>query len=356
MDTSRRILLALLIPLFLGLLFVLALDVGVTQTFGNSDNVKKVLAKSGLYNSLVPNLLKQQGNIETAAGTIPTTDPLVQQAATKALTPAEVQQKSEAAIDSIYAWLDSKTAQPDFSLSFTPSKAALADSLANSVQAKLSTVPACTTFYTSTVFDPLNATCLPPGVSSVSAANNLRNQINGATIESASFKASDLKSDSAPNQTAFQDQFKDIPKLYQRAKKAPVVLTILVVLTAAAMVTLRGNWRAGLRQVGLLTLVLGVFMLAFAFVFNSAIKSKAATGVNTDNKVLQQNLKDAAKDLASDVNKNYIRFGVIYIVASGLALATALAVKKDGQPAAAAEEAPENDQPSEPRPGKPKKD
>jgi hypothetical protein len=98
MDIGRRILLALLTPLLVGLLFLLALDIGITRTATHPKIVKGVLANSGLYDSLVPNLLKQQGSIQTAVGDISTNDPLVQQAAAKALTPAEVQKKSEAAI------------------------------------------------------------------------------------------------------------------------------------------------------------------------------------------------------------------------------------------------------------------
>jgi hypothetical protein len=328
MITGRRILLALLSPLLVGLLFLLALDVGVSRTFSHPKIVKQVLADSGLYSSLVPNLLKQQANIHTAIGDIPTSDPLVQQAAAKALSPREVQTKSEAAIDSTYAWLNGKTAQPDFNLSFTPDRGTLADNLAAQVQSRLNGLPACTTPFTTSSFDALNATCLPPGVSPATAANALRDQMNNANIDTASFKASDFKSNSDPDKSAFQDQFKDIPHRYQQLQNLPAILMILAVLTAAAMVLLRRDWRGGLRHVGILVVCVGVIMLLFALVFNSAIKSRAVAGVNTDNKVLEQSLKNAAKNLAGNVNTNYIYIGVAYIVAGSLALAGPAAVKK----------------------------
>jgi hypothetical protein len=351
MDIGRKILLALLTPLLVGLLFLLALDIGITRTATHPKIVKGVLANSGLYDSLVPNLLKQQGSIQTVVGDISTNDPLVQQAAAKALTPAEVQKKSEAAIDSIYAWLDGKTPQPDFSLSFTPDKKTLADNLAAEVQARLNTLPACTTPYTASSFDALNATCLPPGVTAATAADALRGQINSATIDTASVKASDFKSDSDPNKTAFQDQFKDIPHRYQQLQKLPVILLLLALLTAVAMVLLRRDWRAGLKYVGILVLCVGIIMLFFALVFNSAIRSKAISGVNTDNKILEQNLKDAARDLAENVNKNYIYLGLAYIVAGGVALAVPAVVKRSGQPVAG-EPAKVKD---EPKPTEPEK-
>jgi hypothetical protein len=328
MEIGRRILLALLTPLLVGLLFLLALDVGINRTATHPKIVKGVLVKSGLYSSLVPNLLKQQINIQTANGDIPTSDPLVQQAANKALSPKDVQTKAEAAIDSIYAWLDGKSPQPDFSLSFTPDKTALADNLAAEAQAKLSSLPACTTPFTATVFDPLNATCLPPGVSTASAANALREQIKSATIDTASFKAADFKSNSDPKKTAFQDQFRDVPHRYQQLQKLPVVLGLLTILTAIAMVLLRRNWRAGLKYVGLLVVAVGFIMLFFAWAFNSAIQSKAVSGLNSDNKIIEQSLKDAAKDLAGNVNKNYIYFGLVYVVAGGVALAAPQFIKK----------------------------
>ena len=308
-------------------MFALALDYGVIKTIGNAGSVKQILGESGLYSSIIPSVLKQTGQIDTPIGSISANDPLVTQAANQAVPASDVQKNVESAIDNIYAWLDGKTPQPTFEINLSSSQSSFAKNLADEVQQRLASLPACTTPYTSASFDALNATCLPIGVSPSVAASSLQSNLTTSdTFSQVNLNANDLKGNT-PGQSIFSDQLKNAPKQYQKLKKTPLVLALLSVLTAAALVFLRPTWRSGLRHVGVSIVVVGVFMLAFAWIFNAAVTKKVVPNLKIDNPALQTNLRHGITDLANKVEHNYWLFGGIYTVLGLVMVASPLALR-----------------------------
>ena len=320
---GRRILILLLAPFFSILLFLLAFDYGASKIIGSANSVKQILSDSGIYSSIVPSLLKQTGQINTALGSIPATDPLVQQAATKALPATDIQKSSETAIDSIYSWLNGSIDQPNININLSDSKDSFANNLSAEVQQKLSSLPACTTPYTAANFDALNATCLPPGVTATSASNLLKNEITTSSdfLDKASINSSDLKNKDT-GQTIFQSQADTAPGLYRRMKNSPPVIALLVIILGTILVLLRPTLASGLRHIGATLLSVGIAMLIFSWGLNWVVNNKITPNIKVENIAMQGNLRRAVNDLAQKIDKNYWIFGGIYSVA-GVALLAA---------------------------------
>lgn len=328
MGTGRRLLILTLAPLFSLLLFLLAFNFGLAKTLGSADSVKKILADSGLYSSIVPSLLKQNGQIDTAVGNLAATDPLVAQAAAKALPTGDIQKTTEAAVDNIYGWLNGTTQQPTFNINLAGSQGEFANNLAAEVQQKLSSLPTCTTPFTAADFDAVSATCLPPGMSPEAAAGQLRTELGSSSdfLNQANISAGDIKGNE-PGKSVFQDQLKNAPSLYQQMKSSPLILGLAALLIGAALVFLRPTVASGLRHLGATLLSVGIAMMIFAWVFNYVVNNKITPNIRIENKAMQQNLQKAITDLSQQIDKNYWIFGGVYSALGAVALAAPLYLK-----------------------------
>lgn len=338
MSFWRKLALGILSPLFVLLLFATAFDIGFIRTATQPSAVKNIIAESGVYDSVVPNLLKQQEEISTPLGDISTADPAIQKAATKAITPQEIRKNAETAIDNIYAWLDGRIPRPSFSFNLAGQQSDFADSIAGSVQQKLAALPACSysqslAIARSGTFDAANATCLPRGVTAAGAAQQVKNYLktNSDFLNSTDITAANLKG--PLGQPVFeQSGIKDIPKQYQRAKRTPVILVILTILTGAGIVLLSRSWQAGLKRIGLNLLVIGIMMLIFSWILNRIVSNDIAPNINVDSAVLQQDLRNLVTDIGQRIDRNYWFFGGLYTVLGAAGFAGAVLAQRRTKP------------------------
>lgn len=330
---GRRILLTLLTPIFSLLLFALAFNFGLTKTIGGADSVKGILKDSGVYDSVVPSLLKQAGQINTNTGDIPALDPLVKDAIAKSLPTKVVQSYSESAIDNIYSWLNGDTPQPSFNIDFSKYKSSFAANLADGVGQRLRSLPACTTGHTATDFDAINATCLPTGVNAETASNTLEAELskNQGFLDQTSVKASDIKGNDS-TKSVFQDQLRDAPAAFQWFRKSPIILTFLAILAGIGLVLLRPTPVNGIRHLGITLLAVGISMLVFAWAFNFVVSNKIIPKINIENTALQQSVKNVASNLSKNVGNNYYIFGGVYGALGIAGLAGSSFLSRKGRP------------------------
>jgi uncharacterized protein YjeT (DUF2065 family) len=320
MDILKKVGLGILSPLFIFLLFATAFDIGFVHTASHPGTVKRLVAESGIYDSVVPSVLQQTKSIQTSVGTISASDPLIQKAAESAITPQYVKQNTETAIDSVYSWLDGKIAEPNFKIDLSAAKTSFADNVANSVQQRLAALPACTSAQNiamaqSGQFDAVNAACLPRGVTPAAAAAQVKDSITGGDnfLENTDLSAASIKNDGS-NQSVFADQLKQAPKQYQRAKKTPIILSLLTILSGIGIVFLSKTWQKGLRHVGISLLVIGLLMLVFSWAFNRTMSTKVVPKIKVDNAILQKDIRSLVTDLTQQIDKNYWYFGGLYTV------------------------------------------
>jgi len=342
----KRLIAIVLTPLLILLLFAAAVDYGVVKTIGQPAKVKKLVADSGVYHSIIPNLLNQQKNIQTSVGNIPLSDPVVKQAAEASFSPTLVQTNTEAAIDNIYAWLDGKTPAPTFKIDFSSAQGDLANNLAAVAQARAASLPVCKTAITSTSFDVYSATCLPKGVTPATVSQSIRDQINAGKgfIDKPVITAGDVKSDNG--QSVFNTKLKDAPKQYQRFKRSPYILLLLAAVVATILFFVRPTIASGLRHVGIIFALIGVFMLFFAWAVTKANANVIQPKISLSNAVVSADVKKLATDIVQAIDKNYWVFGVIYTLIGVGLVATPLIINRTRQPKPTAEAPANTAQPS----------
>jgi hypothetical protein len=330
MVVLKRLLIVLLTPFLVLLLFAAAVDYGIIKTAGHPAQVKKLVADSGLYSSIIPNMLAQQKNIDTSIGKIPLSDPDVKQAAVSSFSPSLVQKNTEDAIDNIYSWLNGQTPTPSFSFDFSAAQAKLAVNLGAAAQAKAASLPACTTPYTASSFDVYNATCLPKGVTPVAVGQTVAAQVASGKgfIDKPVLAAGDIKNNSG--QSVFTTQLKDFPKQYQRVKKSPYVLILLAALVAVALIFLHSPLASGLRHVGIVFVGVGIFMLIFAWGVGRANTTYIQPKIKLSNSAVSVDVKKLSTDIIQNVDKNYYAFGAVYsLIGVGMLAAPLSRHRKD---------------------------
>jgi len=336
MDILRKLALGILSPLFITLLFATAFDIGFVRTATHPDTVKQIISESGIYNSLVPNVLQQTKTIDTPVGNFSTSDPAIAKAANQALSPQYIKQNTDRAIDNIYQWLDGEVAQPTFKFDLAGPKNSLADSIASITQKRLSGLPACTNAQTLQILesgqlDVNSLTCLPKGVSPQVAAATVKVAVLGSgALNKIDINANSIKGSN--NQPVFQQNgVKDLPKQYQRAKKTPLILTVLTILTGIGIIFLSKTWQKGLMYVGINLVVIGIVMLAFSYVLNRAVSTKVVPKIKVENAVFQQDIRNLVTDLTQRVDKNYWFFGGLYTVVGAGSISAAEVFRRRNQ-------------------------
>jgi hypothetical protein len=316
MEILRRLCLVILVPLFSLLLFVTAFDIGFVHTATQPKVVKKIVADSGVYNSIVANALAQTKSISTSLGTIDTSSPLIQKAANQAVTPLDVQRQAEPAIDNIYQWLDGDIARPSFKIDLAGQRNDFANRGADAIRQQLAALPACKTLQQLRSFNPLSATCIPPGVS----LNTIRDQVQKSLVSSNFLSDSEI---SAANLTTTNGQgaeqsifdtasAQQVAKKYQSLKKTPWFLILLTLICATGILLLSGTRRRGLRHIGISLLTVGVLMLLLAFLLPKAISTDVAPKVRLNSADIKIDAPKAVNDITQRIDKNYWFFGVLY--------------------------------------------
>jgi len=331
MEFVRKAALVAITPIFVVLLFSLASSTSVIKVATSPEKVKTILASSGIYETVVPGLLDEAGQISSGGEQVQLGNAVVRQAAEKTFTPAFVKQNTELVLDSIYNWLDGQTPLPDFNIDLSATRAGFAANVADDVEAQLAALPACPAGTKAPQdLDPFSAACLPVGIKPASEAAAIEQNINSGSgfldqpvITSDSVKTQDN------NVSLFTNQLKDIPEVYQKLKLAPLVVGILALLLLAAIILLSSSKRKGLRRVGVILLIVGLFVMGFAYGANRLL-DQGLKQISLGNQVLEDKSKILITELVQEVDKTYWMFGIAYTALGISAIATALFYKRRG--------------------------
>lgn len=352
MPFAKRILLATLLPLLPLFLFGIAFSTGFRNVAGDPQNVKDILDKSGVYNTVIPNLLANADK-ESGEGSVPLSDPAIKAAAEKTFNPQFVKQSTENIVDGTYAWLEGKADKPTFNIDLSGAKAAFAANVAQAAEARAATLPRCTAGNIPADFDALSASCLPPGVTPQLAGSRLQSEILSGEgfLENPRINADNLRSEGS-NTSVFED-LNSVPQAYQQAKRAPLYLSLLAVLTAIGIVLLSPTRRTGVRRVGITLVIVGVLMLAFAWATSWGVNNKLLPNMKFDSELLAADIKRLIGDISGAVVNNYRLFGGAYTLLGAAAIAGAIFINRSKELRLATAEdpgAPLEDEDSQPKP------
>lgn len=317
--------LTLALAVFSFFLWILAVDLGVVHELSNPNNIKKIVAESGIYNNVLTTALSQkddQGNpttIKIDGDEVATNDPLIIAAANRALPPSLIQQNVEQVIDSFNAWTNSQTATPQFKVDLTAAKADFASDVASGLQAKLASLPACTDGTTVATFNPFTSSCIPNGTTPAATATAVQNNLTSSRefFKNPVFTANDIKDKNGQSVFA-SDQARSGRSNYDQIKASPVFLAILALLMAVVIFFISSSRRKGIRRIGIVLVINGCLILLFTVLINSGINRITPSDTNPNIKSFEESGIKAGKALVQDLNRTYYPLGGVY---SGLGIA-----------------------------------
>lgn len=310
MDSLRKTTLGLAASLLFTVLLVFGLTFGLLRVFGTPDSLKDALKDSGFYQNVVGNVLDQTQKEQPANSNdqIPVSDPRVQNVIKTAASPELLQQQSEQALDSVYAWLQGKTPTLSFKIDAVDIKARLADGIEQYATEHLASLPTCAPGATPSDVDPFNATCLPQGMNAAQAAAEAKNQIlAGEFLKDPTITAENLKGD---NGKTLDQQLAAGPKAYKALTWAVYGAGILAALLTVAVVFLSANRRSGLKKVSITFIVVGAVTAILGWLASFG----ASKAMEFAKEPLQQSGIKVAQFLAGDLRGWWIGYGVTLVV------------------------------------------
>jgi hypothetical protein len=325
MQFLRKSAVAAAASLLVILLFGFGLSWSLQQVFGSSKDIKHTLRSSGIYQSVVAEVLDSaQKDRPTGnnSNDVPVGQPEVRKIIENSFPPSFLQSQTEQVLDAGYAWANNKTQSLQFSIDLTGPKQQLADGLQQYAAARLATLPVCTaSTMPSGDVDAFNATCIPPGFDKNAAAAKIKDNIlNGDFLKNATITPSSIKDNDGKT---LDQQLQSAPQAYRRAKQGVYAGGVLALLLVAAIIALSSPWRSGVRKVSVITIVVGGVSALLGWAATVAVQRVADKVANsrTDNQQLQHQLTSIVQSLIDDVCKWWIGYGVVLV---GMGVATLL--------------------------------
>lgn len=239
----------------------------ISSVFSTPTNIDTALKEGGVYDSVVPLVLEEAGKKNN--------DPTSQQiladqgfkdAIVSSVEPSDIQAASQSAIGGIFAWLQGKTDQPEFTIDLSKPANQAVEKLAVYAQQRAVGLPPCTIQQLQTVDfqgDLLSIPCLPPGVSAAQVGQQFSEQAK-QQVELLKEPVIDSKK-LIKESDAAQLQESQLPQFYQSLHSSKWFTLGLVVILVSLLIFARRDRLAGVRYVAILLLVaagvLGITLL-----------------------------------------------------------------------------------------------
>lgn len=319
MSFARRAGLTYLASLFSISLLAFVMLISLWAVLGTSGPLKTALAESGIYQSVVGNILEQSSKENTTTpGAIEVNTPEIKQRIQNAFPPGDLQTNVEKMIDGTYAWLQGKTPAPSFSIDFSQNKTALADSLSGYASERLAALPPCSPATNTAGFNALNATCLPPGLDTNTAAQQVKDDIanNKEFLDNPTITADEIKNDQGQNLT---EQLQVLQRLYRSIVWGAIITALLALATAAGVIFWSAERLKGVGRVAKTVLTTGISLLLLGWIgvylferlTTSALKN-ASPQPPLQNEILQ-----AILSLLGDFRVWWLGFGIAFVIIGG---------------------------------------
>jgi hypothetical protein len=322
MNWVRRIFVYLLSIILLVSLFGIAQATSIQIGLTHPSKIESWLDQSSLYTNLVSTITDQAQTAvaNNVSGGASISKTVVRQAAQSAFPQSLMQQDVQTFLNSNYAWLEGKTATPDFKIDLSGAKQQFATQVADSsVLAHFTDLPACTAAQTLELqsANPLLLSCLPSGVSPQTAAAQLSQQVasNSGFLSNPIVTASTIGTKGQSSNKPYYEKLSRLPKAYRAVQDLTWILSIVTILSIIGIIFCSRSKRIGLRRVSITLLISGVLLIADKLltdtVFNK-LKDRAFSSVN--NGQIQQTLTIFAHHVEAELAKIDLWFGVVYVI------------------------------------------
>jgi hypothetical protein len=319
--------------LFSVILFVsllgLALSTSSNLAFTHPDKVKSWLNQSNLYGSFVDNAIHQAQ--QTAGGNqtsnISLNDTAVQQIARSTFSSRLLGNDVSTFVNSNYAWLQGKTATPDFRIDLTSAKQTFGDKVGDYVQTYLTNLPVCTDAQlleiNSATTDPLTLTCRPAGVIPSEVASQVTDDIanSSAFLSNPVITASNLDPQGDTETMPYYQNLSGLPKVYQFGVKIPLIAAIATLASLVGVIFIAKRHRNGLRAAAIVLALAGIVLVVTKFLASTVFnKIQHQAFNNNDIGEVQKALTAFTHHVQDQVVKVDLWFGIGYLVLAAIIL------------------------------------
>lgn len=324
--------------LFVSLLS-LAFSTSSSLAFTHPKKIEKWLGQSGLYSSFVDTAIEQAdktaGNDQS--GGVSLNDTAVKQAAESAFSSKLIQRNVNLFLDGNYAWLDGKTAKPQFKVDLTSAKASFAERVGNYVRTYLSHLPACTPAQQAKIdlstVDPLTLNCRPSGLDPVAEGKLVAQQMvsNGDFLDNTVITADTFGSKGDTQTTPYYVKYASAPQAYKFGKIVPWVAGALTLLSSAAIYFLAARRRKGIKIIGVTLAVAGVILVLTKFISDQAFRAVERHIFNQSSVGnLQKSLTTSLHYAENQLTKIDLWFGIGYLVLAAILIGALIITRQRG--------------------------
>jgi hypothetical protein len=322
MIRVRKGIVYLLSLLLLATLLGTAFSTSVKHTLNRPEKVEKMLAQSKLYDHFVDytadQAKKSEGDTDKS-GSVSLGDAAVQAAARSAFPPELIQQSINTFIDSNYAWLQGKTAVPEFKIDLTAQKETFAQKVGRYVRNYTASLPVCTPAQTAAQMDvdPLAAICRPAKLSPDEAGSQAAERLSttGDFLSDPVITADSVNPKGNRQDKPYYKKLSKLPHAYRVGTRLPYIFGTLSVLLAIGVVFLALTRRRGLRRLGIVLLIAGVLLIISKLIADS-VMDHIESHIFSDTSVgpLQKSLTDFAHRVGSSIARVDMWFGIAFVI------------------------------------------
>ena len=304
-------LLLLLIPIIFALITIL----------GTPTHIEGALKESRVYDQIIGVVIDNSRKDAKDKNTKDVlSQPEVQAAAEKAFNPAVLQGATENFLNGMYAWVQGKTPEPQFTIDLTTPKNDFVKGVTDYAKKRADSLPVCTLQQLRQLnpnTDLLSVPCLPPGTNTQAEADKF----------AASFQtgADFLDKPVITNETltknndgkSISENLSAVPKAYKAIQAAKWLLLVFTVLLGTLLIFGRKNRRAGIRHVAWGLLGIATFLIIAQIIYWFVFDKVNTSG--TDNTATEVMVLDGVKALIREFNQALFWFiGAYVVIGAGL--------------------------------------
>ena len=309
--------------------------VGV-KTVLDRDTVKNWLNSSNIYSAVVDAALESvnDGNAQQGVD-IPTSSPEIKKIANNVFNEQFLETNGDKVIDGVFAWLDGKTSQPEFSVDLSSARTELATQIGSYASQKAAGLPACAPGQLVTNFDVFNATCLPAGFTAEKAGQEISAQLLNSTqfIQDTTIKGEDItvQQNGVAVPIGSTQQAVQLQRAYFVSAILPYVLVFISLLITLIIIFVSPSVYTGLRLSGITFGSSGILLLISYVLIGFGSRELQTRIVTTkqpsefanvlDSLIKSDNVKELIRIAAQDVRSSllwfivgFITFGIVLII------------------------------------------
>jgi hypothetical protein len=336
MNRVRKGFIYLLSLFLLATLLGTAVATSTNNTLGKPEKVETYLDRSRLYDHFIEYTTDQakKSNGDTdQSDSVSLSDAAIKAAAEESFTQALIKQNINKVIEANYAWLEGKTATPQFSVDLAAQKQTFAEKVGQYVTTYSAGLPVCTdpSVAAQQTRDPLAATCRPAELSPEAAGAQVTQNLatTGDFLSDPTVTPNNINPEKNPTSQPYYEKLSQLPKAYQFGTKLPYIFAGLSLLAALGIIFLSSPRRKGIRRVGIVLLIAGLGLVALKFLSDYAFRRAEHRIFNNANVgQLQQSLTDFLHRIEMSMVRTELWFGIGFLLLAAVIFGTLAATRQ----------------------------